>query len=500
MKIKKSIHIAFLLLAGMAIGALAVTQLNWLPPSRATVSESAVSSTSPAAVSSPSPNVDTDLIYRLNNTFATIAEDVKPSVVTIFADKTVKVRANPHGLFGDKLFDRFFGYDAPERQRRMHGMGSGVIISGDGYILTNNHVIRDADKIEVMFLGGKRVKAEIVGTDPKTDIAVVKVARDGLKPIKLGDSDALRVGEWVLAVGSPLSADLAHTITSGIVSAKGRSNMNLARYEDFIQTDAAINPGNSGGALVNLHGELVGINTAIASENGGFQGIGFAVPVNMARDIMNALIENGRVVRGWLGIGIQDVTEPLAEAFDLPAGKGVIVSQVEQGSPAAKAGLQAQDVILELDGEEINGANQLSTEIAKRAPGTNVTLIVLRDGKRKKIKVELGELESEKQAAVSGKSDTQSLLGFSVETMDRQLAAGFKIDADGDGVVVTDIRQGSAAFEAGLRRGDLILSVNKQKIASAREFYRISKSFEKGDSILLYIFRGSQRFFLAFEL
>ncbi|MFQ5674510.1 MAG: trypsin-like peptidase domain-containing protein [bacterium] len=314
MKRPTKFQMAILLLAGIMIGGLAVSQLGWLPGTQA----SPVALLPGSSETITEPTYDPDLIANLNNVFIEIAEKANKSVVTIFTDKVVK-RAGGQGpfagpfandpfrdFFGDDFFRRFFQPRAPQKEQHLRGMGSGVIVTPDGYILTNNHVIKGADKVRVMFLGGKKVDAEIVGTDVKTDIAVLKVKEKNLTPIEFGDSDQLRVGEWVVAIGSPLSDNLAHTVTAGIVSAKGRSNLQLADYEDFIQTDAAINPGNSGGALINLKGQLVGINTAIATQSGGFQGIGFAVPINMARAVMDALTKHGKVVRGWLGVYIQD--------------------------------------------------------------------------------------------------------------------------------------------------------------------------------------------------
>jgi serine protease Do len=311
----------------------------------------------------------------LNEAFVELAEAVNPAVATVFTERVLRVRPSP-GMFFDHPFEDFFGefFQRPREPRsreceyRQQGLGSGVVATDDGFIITNNHVIEGADTINVRLIDGRPMPAEVVGADAKTDIAVIKVDADDLVSIEIGDSDRLRVGEMVLAVGSPLSPNLAHSVTSGIVSAKGRSNVGLADYEDFIQTDAAINPGNSGGALINLDGELVGINTAIASRSGGYQGIGFAVPSNMARRVMESLIEHGTVVRGWLGIYIQDIDEALAAAMDLEGERGALVSDLSEDGPAEKAGVQQGDIIVTLDDEpkELDAAEKRGGVAAAR--------------------------------------------------------------------------------------------------------------------------------------
>ena len=496
-----------MLVAGILVGVVATTQLGWLPNSHAERNSEEV--TTPATETPPT--YDRAFIRDLNGVFIELAENARPSVVTIFTDKVIRTRTSPYAspffsdpfreFFGDDFF-RFFGpprQEPREEERHLRGMGSGVIVSDDGYILTNNHVVGDADKVQVMFFDGRKVEAEIVGTDPKTDIAVIKVKKDGLKPIAFGNSDELRVGEWVIAVGSPLSENLAHTVTAGIVSATGRANLNLADYEDFIQTDAAINPGNSGGALINLEGKLVGINTAIATRSGGFQGIGFAVPINMAKAVMDALIKHGKVVRGWLGIYIQDVDETMAKAMNLPQTGGALVSDVTKGSPAEKAGVKAGDVILKLDGQEVKNVTQLRNEIAQRHPGSKVTLTVYRDGKAKDITVELGELPEETPTPQARK-DVFEKLGFSVEGLSQELARRFGYKPDERGVVVTEIRRTSAAFAAGLRVGDLIQEINRRPVNDLGDFNQVVSGLESGETVLLYAKRGSNKFFIAFKL
>lgn len=519
MKKSRIIPAVMLMLAGVMIGLVLSGQLGW--PSKSTASiapASNVTASLPKSEATAAPAVSgTDIVHQLNDAFIAIAQRVNPSVVTIFSKKEVRVNsdspfASPYfdnpfrDFFGDDFFNRFFGPRRNDRGNRdnrqiLQGMGSGVIVSADGYILTNNHVIDGADELEVMLMGGKRVTAKVIGADPKTDIAVVKVKEDGLQPMPLGDSDKLSVGEWVMAIGSPLSESLNHTVTSGIVSAKGRSQVGLADYEDFIQTDAAINPGNSGGALVNLDGELVGINTAIASRSGGFQGIGFAVPINMARQVMESLIKNGKVIRGWLGVSISDVNENLKNSLNLPSTQGALVNEVNEGSPAAKAGLKAADFIMALDGQPIENMQQLRYKVASMAPGTKVDLKIWRDGHERHVTVELGELPSEPQMSsrTPGTAKSENL-GFSVSNLTSELADRFGLDENARGVVIIDIDQNSQAFAAGLREGDLIKAVDKKEVDNIREFNRIVSSKRKGDNVLIYAERRGGSFFVAFPI
>lgn len=503
MKLKR-FAIPMVLVAGVLLGVVATGLLNW--PSNGNASNTiAVSESENAAVVKPLVAPDPGLIIKLNDSFISIAETVKPCVVTIFTSRVVEGVAQPFGRLPENhpfndFFERFFPQRPEDRERQVRGLGSGVIVKEEGYILTNHHVIRGADKIQVMLSDGtKKVDGEIVGTDAKTDLAVLKIDADGLQTLKLGKSANLRVGEWVLAVGSPLSENLARTVTSGIVSATGRSNVGLADYEDFIQTDAAINPGNSGGALVNLHGELVGINTAIATQTGGFQGIGFAVPIDMARLVMTALIDKGKVVRGWLGIYIQNIDQNIASAMNLSTTEGALVSSVTENSPAEEAGIESGDVIVALDGETVTKVTQLRNEVASRAPDTKVTVTVLRDGEKKKIEVTLGQLPEEEATPQMQKSSFDKL-GFSVQTLTDDLANRLGYDASEKGVVISQISQTSAAYQAGLRQGDVIKEVNKKTVATAGEFGHIANRLSSGDSMLVFAKRGQNTFFAAFKL
>lgn len=456
---------------------------------------------------------EVSILRELNNAFIEIASEVTPSVVTVSTERVT--RARMYDPFADFFNDPFFGFfggpgnnqrqQPQEREFRQQGLGSGVIVSEDGYILTNNHVVAQADSITVRTSDGRNLRATVVGTDPKTDIAVIKVNARNLTPIKRGNSDDLQVGEIVLAVGSPLNPNLAHTVTQGIVSAKGRSNVGLADYEDFIQTDAAINPGNSGGALVNLYGELVGINTAIASRSGGFMGIGFAVPVNMALDVMDALVSGGRVVRGWLGVSIQDVDEEMAEAMGLGDDRGVIIGSVTPDGPADRAGIEPGDIIMEYNGEPVSNMAQLRNTIAATDPGTTVDLRIRRDDNTRDVRVRLGELPEDELAASGetvpgqqGRPDAQ--LGFAVANITPQLARRYEITRQTNGVVVVDVDEAGNAAAAGLREGDVIRRVNRTDVSTEDEFRAAIRRMSAGDPVMLLIRRGEQGFFISFTL
>jgi serine protease Do len=431
--------------------------------------------------------------------FRDVARKVVPSVVTVRSQKTVRAGRNPFAPgdpFGDDFFERFFGMprrgDPREDRYVERGLGSGVVVSADGYILTNNHVVGGGDtKVNVVTEDGKTYTAKILGTDPQTDIAVLKVEASGLRPIPMGDSASLEVGEWVLAVGNPFSEALGHTVTAGIVSAKGRSNLNLADYEDFIQTDAAINPGNSGGALVNTRGQLVGINTAIVSRSGGYQGVGFAIPVNMARNVMDQLVKNGKVVRGWIGISIQDFTPELAEGMGLEGKEGAIVAEVVPDSPAMEAGLKQGDVIVAVDGRKVASNTELRNRISATSPGTKVTLTLIRDGKERSVDLTLGELPGSAAASGGGEEPAEESLGLSVRALTPEVAARLGYEDD-QGVVVWEVEVGSPAGEAGLQRGDLIKEVNRRRVTSLADYRQAVGSIQQGKVVLLLVRRGER--------
>ena len=444
----------------------------------------------------------------LNQAFIDIAAEVKPTVVTVATERIMNMRQSPFGgspFASDPFLDFFFGgprnrqRQQPNQEFKQQGLGSGVIVSGDGRILTNNHVVDQADSIWVQTFEGKRYPATVIGVDPQTDIAVLKIEPDGRLPfISVGNSDDLQVGEMVLAIGSPMSENLAYTVTQGIVSAKGRSNVGLADYEDYIQTDAAINPGNSGGPLVNLNGELIGVNTAIASQSGGFQGIGFAVPSNMAVRIMNSLVADGKVVRGWLGVTIQDVDDKLARAMELPESSGALVGDVMDDSPAARAGIEAGDVIVSLNGRPITTSSQLRSQVASTAPGKKVDFKIMRGEKPLQIAVTLGELP-DNLAQLSSSESASRQLEFSVGELTSELADRYGITGRAQGVVVTSINQSAPAYAAGLREGDLILSVNRQRVQSVSEFSSRVAGIDDGATVLLRVVRQNSGFFIAFN-
>lgn len=438
-------------------------------------------------------------ILDLNEAFVNIAENVNPSVVTIITTKVIKLRGNQmFPGFDDDFFFRFFGVP-PEAERRGTALGSGVIVDKKGYILTNNHVVEQGTEIRVKLIDKREFVAEVIGTDPKSDLAVIKIKADDLTPIILGDSEALRVGEWVLAIGSPFSDNLHHTVTAGIVSAKGRSNIiNSQNYESFIQTDAAINPGNSGGALVNIRGELVGINTAIATSGGsGNLGIGFAIPINLAKKVMTDLIKHGRVIRAWLGVTIQNVDDAMAKALKLEDRSGVLIGGIVKDGPAKKAGLKIQDVIVEFDGVKVKNVSHLQLLVSNSEVGKEKEVVVLRGKKEKRIKVKLGELpDSFEQGAVTAQSGSAKL-GLTVKELTPDIARQFGINKKEEGVVVTSVDRNSEAGRS-LRTGDLIQRIGERNIQNIDDY---NKALEEsaGEYILILVKRRGDTFFVTLK-
>jgi serine protease Do len=433
--------------------------------------------------------------------FAPVVKSVVPAVVNISSSKVVRTPNQFSGGQMDPFFRQFFGEEGEgrfniPRERREQSLGSGVIISPEGYILTNNHVVDGATNVKVMLSDKREFKAAVVGTDPKTDIAVLKIDGSSYPSVTIGDSSKVQVGDYALAIGDPFG--VGQTVTMGIVSATGRTNLGIEDYEDFIQTDAPINPGNSGGALVNDRGELVGINTAILSHgSGGNQGIGFAVPVNLARNVMDQILAHGKVTRAYMGIVPQDVTPALAKQFGSNETKGALVGDVSADSPAAKAGLKRGDIILELNGKQINGSNDLRMSISMMQPDTTVTLKVQREGSQKEMAVKLAELPTPQEESSNEKGSSDGALeGVEVQSLDAQTAKQLGLPSESKGVVVTDISPSSPVAETGLRRGDVIQEVNHQPVKNVAEFEQAMKKAGK-DSLLLVNRRGNTLFLAA---
>jgi serine protease Do len=435
-------------------------------------------------------------------TMAPAAHAAMPSVVKISSSKVVKQAtefSEPQGM--DPLFRQFFGngQGLPQQAPRSHregGLGSGVIVSPDGYILTNNHVVDGATDVRVTLPDRREFKATVIGTDARTDIALLKIDASNLPAITVGNSSRLQVGDAVLAIGNPYG--VGQTVTMGIVSATGRSDLGIEEYEDFIQTDAPINPGNSGGALVNDRGELIGINTAIlAQESGGNQGIGFAVPVNLARQVMDQIETHGHVTRAYLGVNIQEVTPAVAKALGLDGPEGALITSVSPDSPAERAGLKVGDVILDINGAKVSERNQLRMQVSLMNPDQNVRLKVFRNGQNVDLTARLSEMPGEKvaKAGTENQDHEAALQGVSVEDLDARTARQLGLPASTKGVVVTEVDPASQAASAGLKEGDVIQQVNRQPVESASDFARAVKK-SSGASLLL-VNRAGNEMFLA---
>ena len=426
-----------------------------------------------------------------------LVEKLKPSVVNISTTSIRKV--TPYPFFGpgedpfEQFFKRFFG-EVPQREYRQRGLGSGFIISRDGYIVTNNHVIEKATDVKVVLADGETYEAKVVGADPKTDIALLKIKPKGRLPaVKFGDSDKLQIGEWVIAIGNPFG--LGHTVTTGIVSAKGRT-LGLGAYDNFIQTDAAINPGNSGGPLFNLKGEVVGVNTAIVA---GGQGIGFAIPINMVEYLVEQLKTKGKVVRGWLGVLVQRITPELAESLHLPSTEGALVSDVTPGGPAAKAGIKRGDVIVEFNGHPVREMSDLPRLVAMTRPKTKASVTVLRGGKRKVITVAIGTMPEEMAAGGEGTTGVEHKLGLVVQEITPRLKSQLGLTMD-KGVVVTGVDRAGLAAQAGLRTGDVVLEVNRRRIRDLDDYRKALDAIKPGQPILFLIKRGKNTIYVALRV
>lgn len=447
------------------------------------------------------PAESVNVANALSAAFEAAAKVITPSVVSVSSVKHAKAprrsgRKLPdpffepfRDFFGDDFFDRF-GSDNPEGFSQQ-GLGTGVIVDEQGHIITNNHVVDGADEVTVRLQNEQTLKAKVIGTDPRTDLAVIKIKGGSLVPAKLGNSDDLKIGEWVVAAGNPFG--LENTITAGIVSAKGRSIMGGGQYEDFIQTDAAINPGNSGGPLINLKGDVVGINTAIFSRSGGYMGIGFAIPINMARQVMDSLISKGKVVRGWLGVGIQNLSEDLSRSFDYQGTDGALVGHVEKDGPAQQAGLKQGDIIVRLNGEKIKNINQLRNAVASLTPGQKVEVEVLRNGQHETMRVKVGELPSQENAGPAEQESTTDL-GMMVDNLTADLANRLGAHA-GAGVIVRSVDPAGPAAQAGIQVRDIIVSLNGKRVKSVIDFNDAVKEADLKKGIRLVVqSEGMERF------
>ncbi|MEX0937161.1 MAG: DegQ family serine endoprotease [Pirellulales bacterium] len=493
------ITLAILLVAAMAVGTVAA-----LPQVIARLSYAAETGEALAA------REQLAAARQLSTGFQDVAKALRPSVVKINSVQSFQPARSQQirpelpeefrRFFGDETLDRFQQFQMPEDGYRREGLGTGVVVSEDGYILTNNHVVRGADEVTVTLSDNRQLQAEVVGNDSMTDLAVLKVDASGLVPAQIGDSDAVEVGEWVVAVGTPFN--LQQTVTAGIVSAKGRANLRIADYEDFIQTDAAINPGNSGGPLVNLSGEVIGINTAIASRTGAYSGIGFAIPSNMVRSVMQSIIENGRVDRGWLGAVIQDLTKELARSFGYDSTQGVLIGDVMSGSPAERAGLQSGDIVTTFQGESMASADQLRKAVAATTPGSQAILSVVREGEQLSLEVTVGQLDQDRLAQARGTSGAterdveQTIdLGMTVRTLTPELAGSLGYSRDATGVVVSRVESGGPAEQAGMQVRDVIVRVGDTRIESLSDFREALSNADLSQGVRLQVRNGDvQRF------
>jgi serine protease Do len=434
--------------------------------------------------------------------FAPVVKEVLPDVVNISSSKVVRTPNQfSEGMPNDPFFQQFFGQgfgNRPEipKERREQSLGSGVIVSPEGYVLTNNHVVEGATDVKVTLSDKRELKAQIVGTDPKTDVAVLKLEGSNFPAITLGNSSKVQIGDYALAIGDPFG--VGQTVTMGIVSAKGRGNLGIEDYEDFIQTDAPINPGNSGGALVNDRGELVGINTAILSHgSGGNEGIGFAIPINLAKSVMNQILDHGKVTRGYLGVVVQPITPAMAKALGQSEPKGVLVGDVSAKGPAQASGVERGDIILELNGNAINDSNELRNTISMMQPGEPVKLKILRRGSTQNLTVKLGELPNSKEQAENSQegASKDAFEGVSVDNLDADTAKQLGLPASTKGVVVTGIDPASPKADSGLREGDVIQEVNHLRVHNVGEFREAMR--KAGNTALLLVDRGGTTLFIA---
>lgn len=442
-------------------------------------------------------------IMETSRAFTEIVSTVSPAVVNISATKIIQRETD--ALFDDPFFDLFSPFNdfGMPKKWKEKSLGSGVIVSPDGYIITNNHVVEKGEEIRVTLFDGKTFKGKLVGADPKTDIAIIRIDASKLPTLTWGDSERLQVGEFVLAIGNPYS--LSHTVTMGIISAVGRANVGIADYEDFIQTDAAINPGNSGGPLVNVKGELIGINTAIFSRTGGYQGIGFAVPSNMVRIIMDQLVQRGKVTRGWIGVTIQELTPELSQKFGAQRAQGALVSDVMKDSPAAKAGMRRGDIILTFDGKVVKDVSNLRNMVAQSKIGDDVEMEILRSGREYSIKVTIIEFPRTREVAEvipdhsTGDTEAELLTGLTVMDLSKETLKQLGYNKNERGVIVVKVETGSPADEAEIRKGDIINEIDEKKIDSVDDFNNIASHIKRKETVLLFVNRGGKRFYVVLK-
>ncbi len=441
---------------------------------------------------------DSTILQKSSQAIVNIVKKAKPAVVHIKVEKTAK-RNNlqsqiPEEMFNHPFFEQFFGpHRQPQREYKQRGQGSGFIISKEGHILTNNHVVEGADIIKVTLSDDRNFDAKVIGTDPQSDVALIKIEDpQNLPVLPLGDSSALEVGEWVIAIGNPFG--LSQTVTVGVVSATGRSSVGINEYENFIQTDAAINPGNSGGPLLNSQGHVVGINTALFSRTGGYMGIGFAIPINMAKSIEKQLQKHGKVTRGWLGVVIQDINEDLAESFGLKSPHGILISEVQQNSPASAAGLRQGDIITHLNAAKLDSVSDLRNRVAMLIPDSKAVLLIIRDGREKKLQVTIGEQPSDfsKKGMRSMGGDSKSLekYGLTLQELTSELSEKFEYKKR-SGLIISGVTPGSAAEAAGLKAGHLVEEVNRSKTGNFKELKRALQKTKDGEKILLRVRSGN---------
>ena len=498
-------------LAAFLLASLLMLSFNLTLPFHAEAQSLAGQNQSRTVQGRSSGATDSNSALNVRASYADVVEKVTPAVVAVRSEKKADARETQQFPFGDDpMLREFFGRNLPQMPqtpRVQRGLGSGVIVDANGTILTNNHVVSGASRVRVDLPDRRTFEAKVVGTDPASDLAVLKIEATNLPTIPLGDSDKVRVGDVVLAIGNPLG--LRQTVTSGIVSAKGRqTGLSDGSFEDFLQTDAAINTGNSGGALVNLAGELVGINSQILSPSGGNIGLGFSIPSNMAKNIMTQLVKEGRVRRGQLGVGIQDVTSDLASSFGLKEVRGVIVTSVSPNSPAERAGIKQGDVIVSFNGVNVNDGNELRNRVAQTAPGAQASVGIVRNGfQAQTVNVALAEFQAKTETSTDEKSKSNSAvaaqedkLGLSLESLTPQVAQRFGIEGASKGLVVTNVRAGSPAEDAGLRQGDVILQVNRQDVRTADEVKNAVAAKANKGNVLLLINRNGQNLFVTVQV